>query len=93
MWAQTALGIPEAEVESWVVCAIGKKLLEARIDQLRHSVTVTRAAHRCFGTEQWQELRAQLSAWAENVAGVRQLVATQAQPGALPQGLAPVVRA
>ena len=58
------MGIPELEVESWVVCAIGKKLLEARIDQLRHTVTVTRAAHRCFGTDQWQELHAQLSAWA-----------------------------
>lgn len=64
VWWQSALGIPEEEVESWVVCAIGKKLLEARIDQLRHTVSVTRAAHRCFGSEQWQELHAQLSAWA-----------------------------
>lgn len=61
---QTALGISEGEVESWVVCAIGKKLLEARIDQLRRTVTVTRAAHRAFGIGQWQELRSQLSAWA-----------------------------
>ena len=63
-WRQSALGIPEEEVESWVVRAIGKKLLDARIDQLSRSVTVTRSAHRCFGSEQWQELRAQLSAWA-----------------------------
>ena len=61
---QTALGVSEGEVESWVVQAIGKKLLEARIDQLQRRITVTRAAHRAFGAGQWQELHTQLSAWA-----------------------------
>ena len=32
--SQTALNVPEGEVEVWIVRAIGKKLLDARIDQL-----------------------------------------------------------
>lgn len=31
---QTALNVSEGEVEVWIVRAIGKKLLDARIDQL-----------------------------------------------------------
>jgi hypothetical protein len=31
---QTALDVPEGDVEVWIVRAIGKKLLDARIDQL-----------------------------------------------------------
>ena len=51
-------------MEAWVVHGIGKKLLDARINQLSRSVAVTRTTHCSFGTAQWQELSAQLSQWA-----------------------------
>ena len=46
-----------------MIRASGKKLLEARIDQLRRIVTVQKLTHRTFTSSQWQELRAQLAAW------------------------------
>ena len=61
---QAALGIEEAEVEAWLVRGIGKKLLDARINQLSRTVAVTRTTHRSFGPPQWQELGAQLTQWA-----------------------------
>ena len=67
------MGIEESEVEAWVVHGIGKKLLDARINQLSRSVAVTRTTHCSFGTAQWQELSAQLSQWA-----VRPLLHTDA---------------
>jgi translation initiation factor 3 subunit M len=81
---QAALNIGEGEVEAWIVRAIGKKLLDARIDQLARTVAITRCSHRSFGGPQWRELRAQLAAWSSNVAGVKNLVATQAANGGLP---------
>ena len=63
MGAQDALGVEEGEVEVWVVRAIGKKLLEARIDQMRRTVAVTKCMQRTFSTAQWRALLAQLGAW------------------------------
>ena len=54
-------------MEAWVVHGIGKKLLDARINQLSRTVAVTRTTHRSFGPGQWQELGAQLSQWAVRV--------------------------
>ncbi|KAK9828739.1 hypothetical protein WJX72_001837 [[Myrmecia] bisecta] len=67
----------EGEVEAWVVRAIGKKLVEGRIDQLRGVVTITKCTPRSFGRDQWQELREQLAAWKESIKGVRELVSEQ----------------
>ena len=53
----------EGDVEVWVVRAIGKKLLEARIDQMRRTVAVTKCMQRTFSTAQWRSLLAQLGAW------------------------------
>lgn len=61
--AQEALGVGEGEVEAWVVRAIGRKLLAARIDQMRRTVAVTKCAQRTFSAAQWRALLAQLGAW------------------------------
>ncbi len=61
--AQEALGVGEGEVEVWVVRAIGRKLLAARIDQMRRTVAVTKCAQRTFSAAQWRALLAQLGAW------------------------------
>lgn len=63
MCAQEALGLEEGEVEAWVIRASGRKLLEARIDQLRGHVAVTRIPQRTFTADQWRQLTAQLGAW------------------------------
>lgn len=63
MRAQDALAVGEGDVEVWVVRAIGKKLLEARIDQMRRTVAVTKCMQRTFSSAQWRALLAQLGAW------------------------------
>jgi hypothetical protein len=70
---QEALRIEESEVEAWVVHGIGKKLLDARINQLSRTVAVTRTTHRSFGPGQWQELGAQLSQWAVCICCLRMM--------------------
>ena len=50
-------------MEAWIIKASGKKLLEARIDQLRGRVAVTRIPQRTFTQAHWRDLTAQLGAW------------------------------
>jgi hypothetical protein len=61
--AQDALDLEEGQEEAWVIRAIGAKLLEARIDQMRRSVSVTKLTQRTFTAAAWADLRAQLAAW------------------------------
>ena len=63
MLMQEALDLEEGQEEAWVIRGIGLKLLEARIDQMRRSVTVTKLTQRAFTAAQWADLRAQLAAW------------------------------
>ena len=70
------LQVPAEEVERWVVQAIGAKVLEAKMDQVREELVVTRCLHRIFGPQQWLELRDKLRAWRDSVAGVASSVAT-----------------
>lgn len=58
-----ALGVGAAEVEPLVVRAVGRKLLDARIDQLARTITVTRCEPRSFGPADWKELQATLHNW------------------------------
>jgi translation initiation factor 3 subunit M len=69
----SSLDIPATEVESVVVQAIGKRLMEAKIDQLAEVVTVTKCAPRTFGAAQWQELLGQLKSWKTSVGEVMDL--------------------
>ena len=59
----------EGDVEVWVVRAIGKKLLEARIDQMRRTVAVTKCMQRTFSATQWRALLTQLGAWKVRLPG------------------------
>ena len=58
------------EVESWVVRCIGAKLIDARMDQLRQTVLITRCTHRVFGNDQWLALQIKLNAWKTNLKGI-----------------------
>lgn len=82
---QQALKLDADDVETWVVRAIGAKLLEARMDQMRQVVIITRCPQRTFGRPQWEELRRRLSAWKENVARVSRIVHNARASGGIPQ--------
>lgn len=83
---QDSLGVPASEVESLIVQAIGRRILEARIDQLRGVVSVAKCVPRTFGSAQWKELQQQLAAWQESVARVQAMAAEQQSglPKAMP---------
>lgn len=89
-----ALHCEADEVEMWVVHAISVKLIDAKMDQLREVVHVTRCTDRVFGAEQWAELRTKLAGWKESIGAVKKMVAlskatAEAGPAALKAGVAP----
>jgi translation initiation factor 3 subunit M len=59
----STLGVPEEEVEDFVVKAISKKLLAAKIDQVAKNISVSYAHHAMFGVEQWRQLSDTLQHW------------------------------
>ena len=80
------LNVSPSEVEALVVQAIGKKLIEARIDQLKEEVVIGKCAARAFGTEQWKELQIQLRSWQKSVGDVLEL--GRDEKGVLAKGIA-----
>jgi len=67
--AQT-LQISLDEVESWVVNAVSKDLISAKMDQLSQVVMVERCVVRKFGSKEWRMLKSRLDFWKTNVRGV-----------------------
>jgi translation initiation factor 3 subunit M len=59
-----------AEVETWVIAAVGSGLLEAKMDQLQEKIMVERCVVRKFDMEQWKALQARLQSWKQNVGGI-----------------------
>ncbi|CAM9791924.1 unnamed protein product [Chrysoparadoxa australica] len=55
------------DVEEWVLLAIGSGLMEAKMDQLRQVVVISRCVNRVFGKEQWLALQKKLRTWSQNV--------------------------
>ena len=66
---QERLDLSEAaEVEEWLVRAIGKKLIEGQMDQVQRVITITKSSFSTFGPQQWQLLHRQLAAWKVRMA-------------------------
>jgi translation initiation factor 3 subunit M len=61
------LQIPENEVEMWVISAMSEGILEAKMDQIKGTVRVTRSIQRVFTRAQWKFLGDNLSVWKKNV--------------------------
>ncbi|GAB0490655.1 hypothetical protein MMPV_001892 [Pyropia vietnamensis] len=72
----SALDVPEADVEEWVIRAIGLDLVDAKLNQLDRTVAVHRSTQRAFSKEEWRPLSERINVWKENVA---ELVITLAQ--------------
>eukprot|EP01117_Protostelium_nocturnum_P020496 TRINITY_DN9245_c0_g1_i1.p1 TRINITY_DN9245_c0_g1~~TRINITY_DN9245_c0_g1_i1.p1 ORF type:complete len:438 (+),score=119.08 TRINITY_DN9245_c0_g1_i1:129-1316(+) len=68
-YAQVAksLGVDEDSVELYVVTAVSEGVIEARMDQLEKTVTITKSLQRTFTQEQWKQLNENLSVWTNNV--------------------------
>jgi translation initiation factor 3 subunit M len=63
----STLDIPNAEVENIIVKAIGKKLIEAKIDQLQEIVLISKCASRKFEQQEWKSLQHDLKSWREAI--------------------------
>lgn len=64
MSLQQHLGLADlSDVEEWLVRAMGKKLIEGQMDQVKQQVIITKSSYRTFGPEHWQILQNQLAAW------------------------------
>jgi len=61
------LQIEEGDVESWVILAISESIIDAKLDQLKASVTIHRSLHRVFSRGQWKQLSDTLNAWSSNM--------------------------
>lgn len=69
-----ALDVDEEDVEKWVVRAITAGLVNAKIDQLARTVTISRSLQRRFAAEQWKEIDAKLQLYKKNVGGLLDII-------------------
>ncbi|TMW64778.1 hypothetical protein Poli38472_011658 [Pythium oligandrum] len=69
-----ALSIDDEDVEKWVVKAITANLINAKVDQLRRTVVITRSLQRSFGEAQWNEIHAKLQVYKKNVGALLDVV-------------------
>lgn len=65
-----ALDIPASEVEDLIVRAIGKRVMEAKIDQLQELILISRCSSRKFDNNDWQNLQKDLKQWRKSIADV-----------------------
>jgi len=64
------LDIDVADVEGWIIKATMAGLIEARMDQVKAEVTISRFSQREFTDAHWRALQARLHAWTGNVAAM-----------------------
>ncbi|EIW73001.1 hypothetical protein M231_04343 [Tremella mesenterica] len=74
----TALQVPEADVEAWVIDGIRANLFKARLSQPSSLVTISSVSStgtRRFGPTEWQLLERRLEEWKKTVSGARTVAA------------------
>lgn len=76
---QAALDVAPEAVEPALIRAIGARLLEAKIDQIKGVVSISQALQASFGGGDWERVRSQLAAYRDNLAQVAALVAARQQ--------------
>ncbi|KAG6954017.1 hypothetical protein JG688_00012555 [Phytophthora aleatoria] len=69
-----ALDVAEQDVEKWVVRAITAGVVNAKIDQLARTVTISRSLQRRFCAEQWKEIDTKLQLYKKNVGGLLDII-------------------
>ena len=71
---KNTLQVPEEDVEKWVVKAITSNLIQAKIDQLKKSVIITRCMPRGFGSQQWSDLQTKINLYKANVGSLLETI-------------------
>ncbi|KAI8799756.1 hypothetical protein BJ742DRAFT_844435 [Cladochytrium replicatum] len=71
----TELNIDEDDVEMWVIDGIRAGLIEAKMNQLKRTILVSRATQRIFRKEQWDALGSKLDAWKVHLDDMLQVIA------------------
>lgn len=69
----TSLDIPTSDVEDIIVKAIGKHLLEAKINQLNETVIISKCYSRKFEDEEWKNLQADMKQWRSTIKHILEL--------------------
>ncbi|KAI8917750.1 hypothetical protein DFJ77DRAFT_457631 [Powellomyces hirtus] len=70
-----ALDVPIDEVEIWVINVIRAGLIDAKMNQLKQTVVISRSVHRVFTDNEWKSLQERLGAWRTNLKDVLQVIA------------------
>jgi translation initiation factor 3 subunit M len=76
---QAALDIPEDQVQPWIVRAIGKRLIEGKIDQVAGTVTATRCLRRAFSSNDWAALAQRLKGLGSGLSAIAERLGAQQQ--------------
>ncbi|CAG9465075.1 unnamed protein product [Pedinophyceae sp. YPF-701] len=82
-----AAGVPEGEVEAFVVAAVGKGVVDAKLDQVAGTVVVGRWTKRVFAHSDWELIAQSLTEWGKNLRNAAGLI-DEAMAAQLPQPLA-----
>jgi len=71
-YAQIAesLDVPAAEVEVWLIKAIGLKVVEGRMDQVNQSFQLQRCTHKLFGNDEWSQLNAKCTDLEQSMSSI-----------------------
>jgi len=64
------LQLEESEVETWVITAMSEEVLDAKMDQLRKVVTISRCLQRIFTKSQWKQLSDNIALWRKNTKSI-----------------------
>lgn len=66
----STLNVGEDDVETWVIEAIGAKLIEAKMNQLTRVVKIQGCVHRSFERAHWEKIQKSVNEWKSNVSSL-----------------------
>lgn len=69
-----ALKVEGAQVESWVMQAIGAGLIGAKMDQVAQCVYISVTVEREFAVQQWKRLHTSLGDWRDSIRGLLSVI-------------------
>jgi hypothetical protein len=74
------------QVEMFLIRAVGLKLLEGKIDQVKATVSINRCTMRTFGSKEWVAVRAKIGAWRDQLVAVQASLVVYKGGGSAVQG-------
>ena len=70
----------------FLIRAVGLKLLEGKIDQVKATVSINRCTMRTFGSKEWVAVRAKIGAWRDQLVAVQASLVANKGGGSAVQG-------